>query len=312
MPELPEVHTTVTGLQKVLPKLTIKDIWCDMWSSSVLAKNTIKDKSYFPYFKKHTLGAKIKNVERRAKYILINLENDFTIIIHMKMTGHLMYGKYKYDTGMRAPHSVFATWGSWLPVLKNSPLSDKYNRHIHVVLTLSNGNHLAFCDSRKFGSMSVMKTTLVHKDKLAHIGPEPLEKTFTENNFKERLLMSPNRAIKTVLMDQKIIAGIGNIYSDEMLHLAHILPTRTSKSLSKKEMTLLFKSMKKVLEKGIDFGGDSMSDYRNVEGERGAFQGHHLVYLRNKEKCKSKSCKGIIKKSKIGGRSAHFCPICQK
>lgn len=305
MPELPEVHTTVTGLQKVLPRLTIKDIWTDMWSVSTLAKNTIKDKNYFPYFKKHVLGAKVKNVKRRAKYILINLDNDFTIIVHLKMTGHLMYGKYILNK-----ESNGREW-SWLPVVKNPPLSDKYNRHIHVVFTLSNGYHLVFCDSRKFGSMSVMKTSLVHKDKLSHIGPEPLEKTFTENNFKERILLSPKRAIKTVLMDQSIIAGIGNIYSDEMLHLAHILPTRTSDSLDKKEISLLFKSMKKVLEKGIDFGGDSMSDYRNVQGERGQFQNKHLVYLRAKEKCKTKSCPGIIKKIKVGGRSAHFCPSCQ-
>ncbi len=309
MPELPEVHTTATGLQKVLPRLIIKDIWTDMWSTSTLAKNTIKDRKYFPYFKKHTLGARIKNVERRAKYILINLENDFTIIIHMKMTGHLMYGKYILNK-----QSNGKEW-SWLPIPKNSPLSDKYNRHIHVVLTLSNTkknySNLVFCDSRKFGSMSVMKTSLIHTDKLSHIGPEPLEKTFTENNFKERILLSTKRAIKTVLMDQKIIAGIGNIYSDEMLHLSHILPTRQPQSLNKKEISLLFRSMKKVLEKGIDFGGDSMSDYRNVKGERGAFQEKHLVYLRAKEKCKTKGCAGIIKKLKIGGRSAHFCPICQ-
>ena len=306
MPELPEVHTTVTGLQKVLPSLVVKNIWADMWSTSTFAKNTIKDKSYFPYFKKHVLGAKVKNVERRAKYILINLYNNFTIIVHLKMTGHLMYGKYILNKKSNGKE-----W-SWLPVVKNSPLSDKYNRHIHVVFTLSNNNHLAFCDSRKFGSMSVMKTSLVHKDKLSHIGPEPLEKTFTENNFKERILLSPKRAIKTVLMDQTIIAGIGNIYSDEMLHISHILPTRTVESLNKKEISLLFKSMKKVLEKGIDFGGDSMSDYRNVNGERGKFQEKHLVYLRTKEKCKTKSCKGIIKKIKIGGRSAHFCSVCQK
>lgn len=306
MPELPEVHTTVTGLQKVLPRLTIKDIWTDMWSTSVLAKNTIKDKNYFPYFKKHVLGAKVKNIERRAKYILINLDNDFTIIVHLKMTGHLMYGKYILNK-----ESNGREW-SWLPVIKNSPLSDKYNRHIHIVFTLSNGNHLVFCDSRKFGSMSVMKTSLVHKDKLSHIGPEPLEKTFTENNFKERILLSPKRVIKTVLMDQSIVAGIGNIYSDEMLHLAHVLPTRTSDSLDKKEISLLFKSMKNVLEKGIDFGGDSMSDYRNVNGERGQFQNKHLVYLRTKESCKTKDCPGIIKKLKVGGRSAHFCSVCQK
>ncbi len=305
MPELPEVHTTVTGLQKVLPELSITDVWSDMWSTSKLARNTIKDRSYFPYFKKYTLNQKVLQVRRRAKHILIDLENGFTVIIHMKMTGHLMYGTYiqnkKYN-GREWP---------WIPVEKNSPLHDPYNRHIHVVFTLSNKKQLVFCDSRKFGTIVVEKTDTLHTERLSHLGPEPLETSFTLNNFKERLLKSPARAIKTVLMDQSIVAGIGNIYSDEMLHRAHILPMRTTKNLSSQEFSLLFKSMKQVLLQGIDFGGDSTSDYRNIQGERGAFHANHLVYLRTKQKCFSKGCTGIIEKKTIGGRSAHFCTDCQ-
>src|SRR5438034_716067 len=124
MPELPEVHTTVTGLASVLPGLFITSIWTDMWSSSKLAKNTIKDRSYFPYFKKYTLGKKVIAVRRRAKHILIDLDNGFTIIIHMKMTGHLMYGRYKYSPQVRAPRSVFAKWGKWRPTDTTSPLND--------------------------------------------------------------------------------------------------------------------------------------------------------------------------------------------
>lgn len=300
MPELPEVHTTVTGLQKVLPGLTIKNIWLDMWSNAKICKNTIKDRTYFSYFKKYTLSKKVINVTRRAKHILINLDNGFTMIIHMKMTGHLMVGEWRIKNK------------EWRPKSKKGPLNDPYNRFIHVVFALSNGKQLAFCDSRKFGTIVVEKTSTLHTERLKHLGPEPLEKNFTENNFKERILLSPNRAIKTVLMDQTIIAGIGNIYSDEMLHLAHILPTRTPKSLKRNETSLLFKSMKKVLTKGIDFGGDSMSDYRNIKGERGKFQEKHKVYLRTRRPCVSKSCKGIIKKEKINGRSAHFCTSCQK
>lgn len=306
MPELPEVHTTVTGLQKVLPGLSITDIWSDMWSSAKLSKNTIKDRSYFPYFQKYTLNQKVLGARRRAKHILIDLENGFTVIIHMKMTGHLMYGEYiqnkKYN-GREWP---------WIPALKESPLLDPYNRHIHVVFILSNGNHLAFCDSRKFGTIVVEKTDTLHIERLAHLGPEPLETSFTLNNFKERLMKSPSRAIKTVLMDQKIISGIGNIYSDEMLHASHILPLRTPSSLTHNELSLLYKEMKKVLTKGIDFGGDSTSDYRNIEGRRGEFHQKHLVYLRTKQKCLTKNCKGIIEKKTIGGRSAHFCVTCQR
>jgi formamidopyrimidine-DNA glycosylase len=317
MPELPEVHTTVIGLQEVLPRLEITQVWSDMWGTSKLAKNTIKDRSYFPYFKKYALNQKILCVRRRAKHILIDLENGFTIIIHMKMTGHLMYGTYKENKNYNGRE-----W-AWIPLVADyadltqttqkdtSPLLDPYNRHIHVVFTLSNKKHLVFCDSRKFGTIVVEKTDTLHKERLAHLGPEPLEESFTLSLFKERILKSPSRAIKTVLMDQSIISGIGNIYSDEMLHRAHILPTRIPKSLRTKEFSLLFTSMKKVLLKGIDFGGDSTSDYRNIHGERGKFHSNHLVYLRTKEKCFTKNCKGVIEKKTIGGRSAHFCTHCQ-
>lgn len=306
MPELPEVHTTVTGLQTILPSLSITDIWSDMWSNSKLAKNTIKDRSYFPYFKKYTLNQHVLQVRRRAKHILIDLENGFTIIVHMKMTGHLMYGAYKENKNYNGRE-----W-PWIPVEKDSPLHDPYNRHIHVVFTLSNKHHLVFCDSRKFGTIVVEKTATLHTERLAHLGPEPLETDFTLKDFEKRLMKSPTRAIKTVLMDQSIISGIGNIYSDEMLHRAHILPTREPASLTKKELSLLFTSMKQVLLKGIDFGGDSTSDYRNIKGERGSFHANHLVYLRTKEKCLTKNCKGTISKQTIGGRSAHFCAVCQK
>ncbi len=306
MPELPEVHTTVTGLQKVLPGLSIKDIWTDMWSSATLSKNTIKDRSYFPYFKKYVLGKKVIAVRRRAKNILIDLDNGFTMIIHMKMTGHLMYGKYKQNKNYNGRE-----W-PWIPLEKESPLLDPYNRHIHVVFMLSNGHHLAFCDSRKFGTVVVEKTDTLHLERFLHLGPEPLEADFTLLQFKTRILKSPMRAIKTVLMNQAIIAGIGNIYSDEMLHRSHILPMRTPKSLTAKEWKLLFTSMQEVLTKGIDFGGDSTSDYRNIEGSRGTFHENHLVYLRTKQKCLAKNCEGIIEKRTIGGRSAHFCSTCQK
>jgi formamidopyrimidine-DNA glycosylase len=306
MPELPEVHTTVTGLNQVLRGLSITHIWSDMWSVAKLARNTIKDKTYFSYFQKYALNAKVLRVHRRAKHILIDLDNGFTIIIHMKMTGHLMYGTY-----IENKKSNGKEW-SWIPQEKNTSLSDPYNRHIHVVFTLSNKKHLVFCDSRKFGTVVVERTSILETNRLAHLGPEPLEKTFTLENFKKRILLSPTRAVKTVLMDQSIIAGIGNIYSDEMLHLAHILPIRKPKNIKKDEWPLLYRSMKQVLSKGIDFGGDSTSDYRNIHGERGKFHHNHNVYLRTGKKCTMRGCKGVIKKKTINGRSAHFCIVCQK
>lgn len=306
MPELPEVQTTVSGLERILPGLTIEDVWSDMWSDSHLAKNTIKDREYFPYFRKYTLKNKVISVRRRAKYILIDLENNFTIVIHMKMTGHLMYGEYLQNKAYNGKE-----W-SWTPNDSNKALLDPYNRHIHVVFTLSNGKHLVFCDSRKFGTITVEKTSNLNQGRLSHLGPEPLEKSFNVRLFTERLLTSTKRPIKMVLMDQTIIAGIGNIYSDEMLHSARINPKRTTKSLEEEEFKLLFTAMQNVLKKGINFGGDSMSDYRNVEGKRGEFQEKHFVYLRTNLPCNKKDCPGIIRKETIGGRSVHYCPICQK
>lgn len=306
MPELPEVHTTVTGLQKVLPKLHVEDIWSDMWSTAKICKNTIKDRSYFPYFKKYTLNQTVLQVRRRAKYIIIDLENGFSIIIHMKMTGHLMYGKYKKNK-----NQTNKDW-SWIPLEKDSPLLDSYNRHIHAVITLSNDHHLVFCDSRKFGTITVEKTSSLGTNRFEHLGPEPLETDFTLSKCKKRLMKSPTRAIKTVLIDQTIIAGIGNIYSDEILFRAHILPTRSTLSLSESEYKKLHTAIKTTLTSGIDFGGDSMSDYRNIDGKKGEFHENHLVYRRTKEQCLTKNCPGYIEKKTIGGRSAHFCNVCQK
>ena len=316
MPELPEVHTTVTGLQSVLPGLVITDIWSDMWSTSALAKNTIKDRGYFPYFKKYTLKHKILQVRRRAKHILIDLDNGFTIIIHMKMTGHLMFGNYKLETKKRSPKSPFATWGHWAPLEESSPLGDPYNRHIHVVFSLADAqgsiHHLAFCDSRKFGTIVVEKTATLHLERLSHLGPEPLETSFTLPFFKERLLKSKTRVIKTVLMDQKIIAGIGNIYSDEILWRAGVHPLEKVSSIPSVKMKSMFDAMREVLNKGIHLGGDSMSDYRNILGESGDFQDKHNAYRKTGTPCLKRGCPGTITRIKLGGRSAHFCSTHQK
>ncbi len=304
MPELPEVETTVRGLRKVLINNIILDIWFDAFSDAKIFRNTIKNKKYFNSFKKNVIGAKIISVNRRGKNIFIELNNAYTIVIHMKMTGHLMYGKYIFNEKPKDG------W-SWSPTDKKSLLNDRYNRHIHLVFSLSNKHELVFSDSRKFGTVEIFKTKDVEREKISKIGREPLDDSFSFTDFKAKIIKS-QRAIKTTLLDQKIIAGIGNIYSDEMLFMSHILPFRKASSLTDFEMKNLFKNMKKVLENSILLGGDSMSDYRNIFGEKGGFQNRHLVYLRNGEKCKTKGCKGLIKKQKINGRSSHFCEICQK
>lgn len=307
MPELPEVTTTVNGLQRVLPSLQISNVWTDLAKKKVSRKDfehTIKSEKFFKNFKKSVVGTKVLNVERRAKNILIHLNNGQTILIHMKMTGHLLFGNYVYSKKENR----------WLPHHKErASLHDPFNRFIHVVFSFGNKKHLAFCDSRKFGKVTLIESSGAHNTvHLKDVGPEPLEKNFTFEKFKNALIKKPNWPIKQSLMDQYTIAGIGNIYSDEMLWLASIHPESRIGKIPNQYLKNLFTYMKKVLVRGIDLGGDSMSDYRDIDGMRGNFQNHHNVYKKSKEKCSKKNCKGVIIRKLIAGRSAHFCPAHQK
>jgi len=304
MPELPEVETTTKGLRKTILSLTIKDVWTDLSTKDKRQKESVANPRFFTIFKKEILNKKVLSVERRAKNILINISGGKTILVHLKMTGHLLYGKYEFKKDNKQ--------SKWIPA-ENGPLNDPYNRFVHVVFTFSNGKNLAFSDARKFGKITLLNTAVAHDTKhLNNIGPEPLDKNFTLEKLKERLDKKPNGKIKTVLIDQSVIAGIGNIYSDEILWRAGIHPERKVSKIKEEELKKIFKAIKETLAKGIDFGGDSMSDYRNIYGLPGKFQLHHEAYRRTGKKCRKKGCTGIIKRKKINGRSAHFCPVHQK
>ncbi len=291
MPELPEVETTTKGLKNTILGLTIKNVWTDLATKDKRQSDAIANPEYFKIFRKEILNRKVLSVERRAKNILINLNSprhggaSKTILAHMKMTGHFLYGKYKKD-----------------PI----------NRFIHFTITFTNGEKLYFSDMRKFGKITLLDTETAHDTKhLNNIGPEPLEKKFNLEKITKQLNKKPNGKIKTVLMDQSIIAGIGNIYSDEILWRAGVNPERKISKLEKTEIKLIFKAIKETLTKGIHFGGDSMSDYRNIHGLPGRFQLHHEAYRRTGEKCRKPGCKGIIKRKIVNSRSAHFCSIHQ-
>lgn len=302
MPELPEVQTTVSGLSRVLPKQTIKDIWTDWpkmfhWSGGHLLSSS----SIFLHFKKSLVGSKIVSVSRRGKNIIFILSNGKAFIVHMRMTGHLLYGKWQIGDG------------KWRPVDKKSPLNDPFNRFAHVVLSLSSGNKLVFSDTRKFGRFDLENAkNIEHSPQLSHLGPEPLEPSFTLKKFTARLATRPRGKVKPVLLDQRTVAGIGNIYSDEMLWRAGIHPESQVSKISPTKTRLLYLEMRKVLKSGISFGGDSMSDYRNIFGEKGKFQEKHNAYRRTGKTCGKKGCDGIIKRKMVGGRSSHFCPTHQK
>lgn len=290
MPELPEVETTIRGLRKTILGLTLKDVWTDLSTKDKRQKDAIANPKFFKFFRKEILNKKILSVERRAKNILINISGGKTILVHLKMTGYLFYGK---NPKIKYAHVVFSL---------SSPRQGGASK-----------NYLVLSDLRKFGKITLLNTKMAQNSKhLKNLGPEPLEKKFTLEKLKERLNRKQNGKIKIVLMDQSIVAGIGNIYSDEILWRAGINPERKISTIKEKDFKLIFKAIKETLTKGVNFGGDSVSDYRNINGLPGKFQLHHEAYGRTGEKCRKPSCKGIIKRKMINGRSAHFCSVHQK
>ena len=282
MPELPEVQTTVDGLNKTVKSYMIVAISTTYNSPFYKNKDDIKNPEFFKKFQKKVIGQKILRAERRAKNILIHLDSGDTILVHMKMTGYFFY---------------------------NPPKDAQY---VRLNFTLENGKVLAFSDMRKFAKVTLIETKYIHESPhLKDLGPEPLDEDFNFHKFRAALMKRPRGKIKQVLMDPFVIAGIGNIYSDEILWRSCIHPLSTVEKIPEKNLKLAFKAMKEVLKKGIDFGGDSMSDYRNIKGEKGQFQEHHRAYMKHRTPCSQKKCSGILTKAKVGARSAHFCPVHQ-
>ncbi|MEK7163256.1 MAG: bifunctional DNA-formamidopyrimidine glycosylase/DNA-(apurinic or apyrimidinic site) lyase [Patescibacteria group bacterium] len=305
MPELPEVETTVNGIKKHLVGLTIEDVWTDYNSPLHTKSDNIKNPEYFKFFKKEVIGAGIADASRRGKNILVHLSGNWTILIHMKMTGHVMYGRYEFAPGPRG--------GRWVATEIGPLRDDPFNRFVHFIINFSNGESMALADMRKFAKVTLVKTNeLGSSPHLSAHGPEPLDKSFTVKRFKETLCKKQNSPVKTALINHEVISGIGNIYSDEILWRAGIHPLERVKNIPDKKWPAIWKAMKETLLEGIDFGGDSMSDYRNIHGERGKFQERHNAYRRTGEKCKKPSCGGVIARIKVGGRSAHFCDRHQK
>jgi len=305
MPELPEVQTTVNGLRDRVVGLTIKDVWSNYNSKYWAGSENIKDPKYFKKFKKLVVGAKVVSSERRAKNILINLNNGLTILVHLKMTGHLLYGRYSF-------RSTKANAKDPWEAVEPESLKDPYNRHVRFVISFENGNHLALSDVRRFAKVAVVDTSLIHDSvHLDGIGPEPLEESFTVKEFAARLNTRPNGKIKQVLIDQTVIAGIGNIYADESLWRAGIHPLEQVRNIRPAKLRELFKAIKSTLSRGIDFGGDSTSDYRNVDGEKGKFHEQHYAYQQTGTRCQKRDCRGIITRIVVGGRGTHYCPVHQ-
>lgn len=292
MPELPEVETTIRDLKKKVLNRTFVGVWTDF------PKN-IKKPAKVGEFKKEIIGRKIEGIWRRAKNIIFDLSGGKALLVHQKMTGHLLYGKWVEDKG------------AWRAVTPGPLSDDPMNRFLHLIFWLDDGCQLALSDLRKFAKIELYnRTELLESKEFGSLGPEPLEKGFTFGKFMEAMGRKRKGKIKQVLMDPYVIAGIGNIYSDEILWDARIHPTKDISKLDEDEFSGIYRALRRILPEAIKLGGESFSDFRRPSGEKGNFDLLRKAYRREGEKCER--CGTIIKRMKIGGRSAHYCPKCQR
>jgi formamidopyrimidine-DNA glycosylase len=270
MPELPEVETVVRGLREPLLGRTITDVWMD-WPNSLV----------FPTPEELPIqiaGQTFRQISRRGKYILCELDNA-TLIIHLKMTGRLYV----------AP----------------SDAMNEADRWVHFRFQLDNQHQLRFSDSRKFGRVYLTPDPQWVVGKL---GPEPLEDAFTLEVFRT-LIAGRSGVLKPLLLNQEFIAGIGNIYADEALHSSGIHPLRTANTLTDSEQRSLYESIRTVLKAGIDHEGASINWYRKPDGSKGSSQDHFCAYGRTDQPCLT--CGASIQRIVVSGRATHFCLTCQ-
>jgi len=305
MPELPEVETVVRELRPKLKNKKIKAVRVLMGKMVAMGPATLSNlRKTHPTahldFAKALVGQKVGNVSRRAKMIIIDLQGKYAILVHLKMTGQLIYFAKKE---LAKQIQLFN--------IEKSPLVHLPNKSTHVIFEFTDGSKLFYNDFRQFGYLKlVTDKELPNVKELQNYGPEPLDKKFTFQVFEKILARRSNAKLKQFLLDPNLIAGIGNIYSDEILFYAKVRPWRTPKTLSPKEKQRLFKGIKMILADAVKHYGSSVGDFIRPSGDWGTYGLIHKVYGRAGEKCKV--CGSIIKSMKFNGRTGSFCPVCQK
>lgn len=288
MPELPEVETVRRGLARLLPGRTVKAVDFDWPKAFPNAEADVKQ---------FLLGASITTVDRRAKVLLLELSSQYSLVIHMKMTGQLVFQSYGERFGAGHPN--------------DSLVGDLPDKSTRVTLTFSDGSKLFFNDQRKFGWVRLLPTVeVMNLDFFQKVGPEPLGADFNWGSLKQRLLRRKNTNIKAALLDQAVIAGIGNIYADESLWGAQIHPLTLVNKLSDEQFHKLYEELVFVLELAIEKGGSADKNYVNAEGKRGSYLSFARVFRREGQACPR--CGTTIIKTRVAGRGTHLCPHCQK
>jgi formamidopyrimidine-DNA glycosylase len=288
MPELPEVETVRLGLQQLLPGQVFASVTHDTDKSF---PNSPADVRVF------LVGAEVVAVKRRAKVLLVELSSNYSLVIHLKMTGQLVF--VSPDTRFGAGHP------------SDSLINQLPDKSTRVEFTFTNGSKLFFNDQRKFGWARLMPTAEVPNiDFMRKVGPEPLDASFTSEQFIERLLRRKNTSIKAALLDQTVIAGVGNIYADESLWGAKLHPATLVKHISRQKLNALFTELQYVLNLAIQKGGSSNHTYVNAEGKKGSYMDFARVFRREGLACPR--CGTIIQKLRVAGRGTHICPKEQK
>ena len=288
------METVVRDLKKRVLGRRILDVWTD-WPKY------FKPHGSLSVFKRHVLKKRIVGVERRGKNILLHLSDSHLLLIHQKMTGHLLIGKWSFDSAQDKQR--------WKPVGDSKEMNDPKNGFIRLIFFLDSKKYpmLALSDMRRFAKVLCgPKEEILNLPDLKNLGPEALQVSFKE--FRDRFRNRKGK-IKQVLMDQKLIVGIGNIYSDEILYAAKIHPLSRVEKLKEPNFKILYSAMKRILQKGVKMRGTSSDDFRDTYGKKGNYGKVILMYQRHGKKCQ----KGhLIHRIRVAQRSAHFCPICQK
>lgn len=287
MPELPEVETVRRGLSRLIIGKKIKGTSFDTQKSFPNADADVK---------RFLEGSTITAIRRRAKVLMIDLSSEYSLVIHLKMTGQLVYVASDIRFGAGHPNDSLI-----------HALPDKSTR---VTLSFEDESNLYFNDQRKFGWMRLMPTIEITEiDFMKKVGPEPLEDDFTEADFINRFKRRPNTSIKAALLDQSVVAGVGNIYADESLWGAKIHPQRLVKTITQEEWISLYTELRMVMNLAIEKGGSSNHTYVNAEGKKGSYMNFARVFRREGQSCPR--CGTVIEKLRVAGRGTHICPYCQ-
>ena len=303
MPELPEVETVRRGLSTLIIGRTVAAVEHDTPKGFPNATTDVRQ---------FLIGATVTDVRRRAKVLLIDLSTAYSLVIHLKMTGQMVFVGNGIQVaevhGLKHDSTQPERFGAGHP--NGSLIGRLPDKSTRVTLTFTDGSHLYFNDQRKFGWMKLMPTLEVPNiDFMQKVGPEPLEADFTPEMFAARFIRRPRTSIKAALLDQTVVAGVGNIYADESLWGAKIHPLRRVETLTHAEFGRLYTELRAMMNLAIEKGGSTDRNYVNAEGKRGSYLDFARVFRQEGKPCPR--CGTTIIKFKAAGRGTHICPHCQ-